>query len=106
MPEALPTAYEREPGRNALNNGHRLTLLGVSLLLGVLCFVYRYLAYRGFTNDHYVHLARRYEPVYRAEAGNRLGPLVVFAERNRPVEAIYEPLGTPCFRRPNPVTGS
>lgn len=58
MPEALPTAYEREPGRNALNNGHRLTLLGVSLLLGVLCFVYRYLAYRGFTNDHYVHLAR------------------------------------------------
>ncbi len=58
MPEALPTAYEREPGQDALNSGHRLTLVAVSLLLGVLCFVYRYLAYRGFVNDHYVHLAR------------------------------------------------
>lgn len=31
---------------------------GLSLLLGVLCFIYRYLTYRGFNNDHYVHLAR------------------------------------------------
>jgi hypothetical protein len=56
--EALPTADAREPGQNSLSNVHRLTLLALSLLLGVLCFVYRYLAYRGFTNDHYVHLAR------------------------------------------------
>jgi len=32
--------------------------LGLSALLGVVCFLYRYLTFRGFSNDHYVHLAR------------------------------------------------
>lgn len=44
-------------------------------------------------------LRRRYEPVYKATNGDRRGPLMVFAERNRPVQATYAPLGTPCFRR-------
>jgi hypothetical protein len=36
----------------------RHLVLCLSALLGVVCFLYRYLAFRGFTNDHYLHLAR------------------------------------------------
>ena len=32
--------------------------LALSALFGVVCFVYRYLTFRGFTNDHYEYLVR------------------------------------------------
>jgi hypothetical protein len=32
--------------------------VAVSVLLGLFCFAYRYLTFRGFTNDHYVYLSR------------------------------------------------
>src|SRR2546425_8523097 len=35
-----------------------LPCLLVSGGLGLVCFLYRYLSYDGFTNDHYVHLSR------------------------------------------------
>ena len=32
--------------------------VGLAALLGVFCFLYRYLAFQGFSNDHFLHLAR------------------------------------------------
>ena len=42
-------------------------------------------------------LRRRYWLVHRSELGNDRGALMIFAERGRTVESLYEPLGTPCF---------
>jgi hypothetical protein len=39
-------------------SGRTALLVGLSALFGVICFVYRFLTFRGFSNDHYEHLAR------------------------------------------------
>lgn len=36
----------------------RLFAIGQAALLGTFCFLYRYLTFRGFSNDHFLHLAR------------------------------------------------
>lgn len=45
-------------------------------------------------------LRRRYSPVYRGETVGDRGSIIVLGERGRTVESTYEPLGTPCFNRP------
>src|SRR5688572_524188 len=39
-------------------SGSNRASLALSLALGVVCFLYRYLSYSGFSNDHFVHFSR------------------------------------------------
>ena len=44
-------------GFHAMTTRGRLAA-GLAALLGVSCFLYRYLTFRGFSNDHFLHVAR------------------------------------------------
>src|SRR5688572_26058520 len=50
------------PGRRRMDEAQRVSerriLVATAASLAALCFLYRYLTFRGFTNDHFVTLAR------------------------------------------------
>ena len=50
------------PGPRRMDDAQRVSerriLVATAASLGALCFLYRYLTFRGFTNDHFVTLAR------------------------------------------------
>ena len=50
----------------ARTSGQRLVVLALAALLFVLALSWRVLAFSGFTNDHYIHLARAQQVVLGA----------------------------------------